>query len=345
MSSNRFCLLLILLSWPLTTYAQWRPQPSHTTASFRAVSAVSQTVVWAGGAGGTFVHTIDGGQHWQADTVTNADKLDFRGVVGFSDREAILMSAGPGEKGQARLYQTQDAGKTWQLLHQVQTAGVFFDGIAFWDRQHGIVFSDPVAGKWFVLFTDDGGKTWQQAQNFPALLPGEAAFAASHSAMVTEGNRNVWIGSSAGRVFRSTDRGRTWSVSQTPLAGGPSSGVFGLRFRDARHGMAVGGDYKQEKTAGVNTAITSDGGETWQAVTPALPSGLKEAIVHLSGQGWLAVGPSGSSVSKDDGKTWQQAQPEGFHAVSCYPITHPDGSPGKTCWAVGGNGKIASQSF
>ncbi len=345
MSYTRICLLPVLLILAFAASAQWQLQQSHTTVSFRSVSAVSPAVVWVGGSQGTVVRTTDGGQHWQADTVTNAGKLDFRGVVGFSDREAILMSAGPAEKGQARLYQTQDAGKTWQLLHQVQTAGVFFDGIAFWDRQHGIVFSDPVAGKWFVLFTDDGGKTWQQAQSFPALLPGEAAFAASHSAMVTEGKNNVWIGSSAGRVFRSTDRGRTWSVSQTPLAGGPSSGVFGLRFRDAQHGMAVGGDYKQEKTAGVNAAITNDGGETWQAVTSALPSGLKEAIVHLSGQRWLTVGPSGSSVSGDDGKTWQQAQPEGFHAVSCQPITHPDGSPGKTCWAVSGNGKIASQSF
>ncbi len=337
--------LAFVLLFSFTTQAQWQHQLSHTDASFRAVSAVNETTVWVGGSKGTFVRTTDGGQHWQADTVPNAHQLDFRGVVGFSDREAILMSAGPAEKGQARLYQTQDAGKTWQLIFQVQTPGVFFDGIAFWDRQHGLVFSDPVQGQWFIRYTDDGGKTWQPAQTIPALLPGEAAFAASNSAMVTQGETNVWIGSSAGRVFRSTDRGRTWAVSQTPLLGGSTSGVFGLCFQDAKHGMAVGGDYKQEKITGVNAAVTNDGGQTWQATTPALPAGLKEAVVHLSGQHWLTVGPSGSSVSANNGQSWQGEQPDGFHAVSCYPTHHPDGSTGQTCWAVGATGKIARQTF
>lgn len=323
--------------------AQWQPQVSHTDASFRSVSAVDERVVWIGGSKGQFVRTTDGGINWQADTVAGAHGLDFRGVVGFGDREAVLMSAGPAETGAARLYQTSDGGKSWALLYQTSQPGVFFDGIAFWDRQHGIVFSDPVAGKWFILRTDDGGKTWQQLPpgNLPALQPGEAAFAASHSSMVIEGKTNVWIGSSAGRVFHSADRGKTWSVSQTPLVGGATAGVFGLNFRDARHGMAVGGDYKQEKSEGINTAITDDGGQTWKAVTPALPPGLKEGVASLSATKWLTVGPSGSSLSADNGRTWQTMPLEGVHAVSCATTT----SGGKTCWAVGGKGRVARQTF
>lgn len=335
--------LLILLLFSLVTQAQWQPQISGTGASFRAVSAVSENVVWIGGSKGTFVRTTDGGTHWQADTVAGAYNLDFRGVVGFSDQDAVLMSAGPAEKGQARLYQTLTGGHTWQLLYETMQPGVFFDGIAFWDRQNGIVFSDPINGKWFMLLTHDGGKTWQPIppENLPTLYPGEAAFAASHSAMVVTGKNNVWIGSSAGRVFRSMDQGKTWSVSKTPLAGGPTSGVFGLSFLDALNGMAVGGDYKQEKTEGINAAITNDGGQTWQLVTPALPAGLKEGIAAIKTNTWLAVGPSGSSLSIDNGQTWQTMPLEGYHAVACQRTA----SGGKVCWAVGSRGRIAKQAF
>ena len=30
----------------------------------------------------------------------------------------------------------------------------------FWDRDHGIVFGDPVNGNFQVLVTSDGGRTW-----------------------------------------------------------------------------------------------------------------------------------------------------------------------------------------
>ena len=53
------------------------------------------------------------------------------------------------------------------------------------------------------------------------MLPNEAAFAASGTCLIVQGTSNVWIGTGGGeraRVFRSTDRGRTWSVSDTPIA-------------------------------------------------------------------------------------------------------------------------------
>lgn len=340
---QRVSYLLFLITLSPVVQAQWQSQKSHADVSFRAVSAANKNVVWIGGAKGTFVRTTDGGTNWQADTVAGATSLDFRGVVGFTDQDAILMSAGPAEKGQARLYQTNDGGKTWKLIHQTSQPGVFFDGIAFWDRQHGIVFSDPVDGKWFILRTDDGGKSWQPIppDSLPELKPGEAAFAASHSAMVVAGKTDVWIGSSAGRVFHSADRGQTWTVSQTPLVGGLTSGVFGLNFRDAKNGMAVGGDYRQEKAMGANAAITVDGGKTWQPVTSAAPPGLKEGVASLSTNHWLTVGPSGTSVSADNGRTWQLMPTEGFHAVSCVGTSEG----GKTCWAVGAKGRIARQTF
>ena len=85
----------------------------------------------------------------------------------------------------------------------------------------------------------------------PAALPGEGAFAASGTCLVVQGDRNAWFGTGGGRVFRSTDRGRTWTVHKTPIrAGNGSSGIFSLTFWDADHGVAVGGDYKEPDRTG-----------------------------------------------------------------------------------------------
>ena len=339
---TQFVRLLAIILWmPLIGFAQWQAQSVGTDASFRAVSVASPDVAWIGGTKGTFVRTADGGKTWQTGTVPNAQTCDFRDVQAIDAQTALLMSAGPAENGQARIYKTTDAGQTWKLLYQTPQKGVFFDGMDFWDNQHGIVFSDPIDGRWFMLTTDDGGQTWQPipAASLPLMEPNEAAFAASGTSLVVEGKRNVWIASGGGlygRVFRSRDRGKTWAVSNTSLPGGEATGLFGMRFFSDKVGMVVGGNYKQESKAGPNAAITRDGGQTWQNVTPTDPAGLKEAIALLPGDRLLAVGPSGTSLSADQGQTWQKLDTEGFHSMGCVK---------GTCYAVGAKGKVAMQRF
>lgn len=339
-------ILLVIsaaLLFPLSLPAQWQPQSVQTTASFRALSVASPDVVWIGGTKGTFVRTADGGQSWQTGTVPDAGDCDFRDVQAIDAQTALLMSAGPAEKGQARMYKTTNAGQTWQRVYQTSQTGVFFDGMAFWDDRHGIVFSDPVEGKWFILTTDDGGKTWQPvpAGSLPVMQPGEAAFAASGTSLVVQGKQNVWIASGGmtggtGRVFRSTDRGKTWFVSTVPLPAGEATGLFGMQFFSAKTGVVVGGNYQQERQPGPNAAISRDGGRTWQVLTETNPPGLKEAVSILPGDRLLAVGPAGTSLSADQGQTWQPLDAEGFHSVGCIK---------GTCYAVGAKGKVSKQVF
>ena len=332
-----------LLLATVSTFAQWQPQSLRTDASFRAVSVADPNVVWIGGSGGTFVHSADGGQTWQTGTVPDAQTCDFRDVQAIDAQTAFLMSAGPAEKGQARLYKTTNGGQTWSLVYKTEQPGVFFDGMDFWDKQHGIVFSDPdpVSGKWFILTTDNGGQTWQPvpASNLPMMQPNEAAFAASGTSLVVQGKRNVWIasgGAMSGRVFRSNDRGQTWGVATTPLPGGEATGLFGMRFFSEKVGVVVGGNYQQEALPGYNAAITRDGGITWERLTETNPPGLKEAVALLPGDRLMAVGPSGTSLSADQGQTWQQLDTEGFHSVACAK---------GTCYAVGAKGKVSKQVF
>ncbi len=202
--------------------------------------------------------TTDGGLTWRAGKVPDAEVLDFRGIRAIDARTVYLMSSGPGDK--SRIYKTRDAGEHWALQFTNAEPKGFFDAIAFWDAQHSIVVGDQLDGRAEVLTTDDGGASWQR-QSPPPGLPNEGSFAASNTCLTLLGEREAWFGTGgtgAARVFHSTDRGRTWTVATTSVRNdGAAAGIFSLAFADARHGIAVGGDYSKDKEDRQNIALTS----------------------------------------------------------------------------------------
>ena len=319
----------------------WEPQVSGTEARLQAVSIVDANVVWAGGTGGTYVVTTDGGATWRRGIVPGADTLEFRDVHGVDARTAYLLSAGPGAA--SRIYRTTDGGATWTLLFINPEPEGFFDCFDFWDAAHGLAFSDSIEGRLYLLVTEDGA-TWTRlpTETLPPALPGEGAFAASGTCVVTRPGGHVWVGTgasgAAARVFHSADYGRTWTVAETPIVSDtPSSGIYSLAFRDARHGAALGGDYARRDTLLTRTvATTDDGGATW---TPGGAAPLRGAVfgaAYVPGTATptlLAVGPDGSAFSTDNGRTWTRIDSENYWSVAALG---PDAA-----WAVGPEGRIA----
>lgn len=308
----------------------WVVQESGVTARFRGVSAVNARVAWASGAKGTIVRTVDGGKSWVRLAVPGAEELDFRDVDAMDERTAYALSIGPGEA--SRIYKTTDAGATWVKQFQNADAKAFFDAMSFWDGRRGIAVSDSVGGQFVVLVTADGGGHWER-RTVPGARAEEGAFAASGTNIAVVGKGLAWIGLNSGRVLRTADWGKTWEVAETGMAHSASAGIFSIAFRDARHGVAVGGDFKEESRAGENAAVTSDGGRTWQLVRGL--GGLRSVAVWLpGGGGLLAVGPTGSDISFDDGRTWAPVAGPGFHTFSAAP-------GGRVGWGAGEGGRIA----
>jgi photosystem II stability/assembly factor-like uncharacterized protein len=295
-------------------------------------------VAWASGARGTYVRTTDGGRTWQADTISGASTLDFRAVHVLDSGTALVASAGEAEKGLARIFRTVNSGRSWQLVYSTDQKGVFLDAIAFWDSQHGIALSDPVDSAFFLLTTDDGGQTWRRIppRRLPRVLPGEAAFAASGSSLILKGTSHVWIGTGGGgrsRVMHSSDRGRTWTVTDVPVhAEGPAAGIFSLAFFDEKTGAAAGGDYTKPRLAAQSVALTRDGGKTW---TPsrAPPAAYLSGVAYAGASDLLvAVGLAGSFISRDGGESWIHTDTVAMNAVRFH---------GKTGIAVGPRGRVA----
>jgi len=313
--------------------AAWTPQTSGVTVRLRGVSAVNDRVVWASGASGTVLRTTDGGATWKTAPVPDAAQLDFRDIDAFSETIAYVMSIGNGEA--SRIYKTVDGGRHWALQLANKDPKIFLDAMAFWSPEAGVAFSDSVDGRFVIFMTTNGGDTWTPvaADRLPPALPNEGAYAASGSNVAIAGS-HVWIGTTASRVLHSVDRGRTWSVTQTPVVTGASAGIFSITFRDALHGLVVGGDFQKEREAVDNAAVTADGGKTWTLVKGL--TGYRSAVAYVpeSKRSWIAVGPLGSDLSTDDGKSWTPVAGPGFHAFSV-------SRSGRVGWGVGERGAIA----
>lgn len=324
--------LLLLLSIN-TLNAQWIKQVSGTDASFRSIHAISKKVVWAGGNKGTVLLTIDSGISWQLLKVNGAEKLDFRDIYGVSEKVAYIMSAGLAEEGAAKVFKTTDAGNSWKVVLEYKDKGVFFDSMDFWNEKEGILIGDPIDDKPFILRTLDAGNTWQRIakEKLPPVMEGEASFTSSGTCVAVQSNGKAWLNTQS-RIFFTPDKGETWQVYQTPFKKGQTAGIFGLHFWNNNQGIAVGGDYKNDKEKVENVAITNDEGKTWKFLTSAKPDGLKESGWRLPNKSLLLVGTSGTSILVKNKTEWKAIDTESFHAISCFK---------DACWAIGGKGNLA----
>ena len=325
--------LLILLAFTTLSAqskAQWEIEESHTTASLRGVANTGGGVAWASGSNGTVVRTEDGGYLWQTCAIPpGAEKLDFRGIHAFDENTAIVMSSGTGNL--SRIYKTTDGCQTWTLLFTNPDKDGFFDSIQFTTPTHGFVLGDPVtraAFTGFALFrTDDGGHTFTFLP-----IPGNAAdpkthgaFAASNSSLFTHESDVVFVtGGTAGPFFfleNLAKPGAQPSATSTPLplAKGEAGGAFSCAVRypqpPAAGGhsggpivaLALGGDYKAPD-ATTGTAAYSRSGTWYPADTP--PHGFRSAVAYDPDHKlWITVGPNGTDISLDDGKTWRPLLP------------------------------------
>jgi photosystem II stability/assembly factor-like uncharacterized protein len=333
--SARALFIAALLASSGASAQSWQTVPSPTGAELRGLSVVSDKVAWASGAKGTVLRTVDGSS-WQAIGVPGADKIDFRDIQAFDASTAVVMGAGPGAA--SRIYRTTDGGASWRLVVTNPVAEGFWDAMAFWDKDNGILFGDPVKGSFQVYTTQDGGNSWQEvAARGIEAMPNEGAFAASGTCLTVAGSSDAWIasgGSATARVFHSSDRGKTWRASSTPVpAGAAARGVFSVAFLNPKEGFAAGGDYKETRMAGTNGAWTVDGGASWTPVQVS-PAGYMSVVVPVPGapRALVAAGLAGSGYSLDAGRTWVELDKTPMNTVG---FAGP-----RLGWAVGPKGLL-----
>ncbi len=322
--------------------SQFKIQYAQTglTHSLRGNNSLNEKITWVSGPSGTYAKTEDGGKTWKVKKVEGADSLDFRDVQIINENIILLMSVGNGES--SKIFKSIDGGKSGEIkLVNTEPKG-FFNGIAFWDSQNGILVGDPIDRKLFIMTTSDAGETWQRVnpKNIPSMFEGEYGYAASGTNVAVKGESNAWIGTGGpkARVFYTKDKGKTWQVSETPIRSGNStSGIFSLAFKDELTGIAVGGNYLEPESHGKNVIVTNDGGKTWELAESSGDVVFQSCVVfadQIKDGLVLSTGPSGTYFSEDDGMNWQLLSRDGFHAISI-------GENGTMFWTSGSEGRVA----
>ena len=323
----------LLLSLCATASAQFEILDAHTTASLRGIDAVSPQIAWASGSNGTVLLTTDGGTTWKHCAIPpNGEKFDFRGVQAFDATTALVMASGKGPL--SAVFRTKDACATWKLIFADPDADGFFDAIRAPQPDSFLVLADSVKGQlrvwdWSESVDGSGGEAELSYQMKGPAIEGEGSFAASNTVLQQVRTAQIdkkwkfayrWTSQVAGHSFMHLVRDEQTSTCEPcveeqirvemPLAGEKdSAGAFSFDFRDDLKGVAVGGEYTKPELTARTAAFTADGGLTWTLAATS-PHGYRSAVVFdPHARLWIAVGPNGTDISRDDGKNWTPLKP------------------------------------
>lgn len=309
-----WCLLVAPFFCAAQSYTI-KPLNENAKTSLRGLSVVSDQVTWVSGSNGSIGKTIDGGKTWTWVKPKGYEKIDFRDIEAFDDKQAVIV----GIASPAYILKTTDGGETWTENYKNIDSAIFLDGVSFWDKNRGLIFGDPINDQLQLLKTTDAGKTWQDiSSNLKTpLTKGEASFAASGTTIKTLPGGKTWIatGGTVSNIYFSPDYGQTWQVFKCPiLQGENSTGPFSIDFLNEKTGVTVGGNYLKDKENVNNILLTNDGGKTWQKPnTPVL--GFRSGVAYLGAKTLVATGTSGTDISTDGGQTWKHISDKSFNAV------------------------------
>jgi photosystem II stability/assembly factor-like uncharacterized protein len=277
-------------------------------------SPVSEKVCW--GIKNTnfdFIRTTDGGTTWSTSVVGGASGLVGSTISAVDANTAYVAMLDPSGVSSGGIFKTTDGGTSWtKQTTAFPSPGGVPNSIHFFDAPTGVCEGDPNGGYWEIYTTTDGGSHWNRVPyaNIPSPVAGDVSTGVNFASV----GSCVWFGTEFNSVYRSTDKGMTWSVARNVMG----SGNYGpyVAFRDSLNGL---GCLPFTNGAGNRISRTTDGGITWQPLAassvPATPSAYFPACVpgthtyvitsnrNSSAQQHTVPG---SAYSTDDGLTWTQ---------------------------------------
>jgi photosystem II stability/assembly factor-like uncharacterized protein len=339
---RKYVLTAVAFILMFTANAQWLQQNAgftNDTLGFYEMSLPNKNTAWAvcfdikaslnrGRFILDFTRTTDGGATWIPGKMGNDHTLQFSNISAIDENEAWVAMNKRFTTG-GGLYHTTDGGVTWGKSnpYEIFDENSYPNFVHFKDKNHGVAMGDPNGGYFEIYTTNNGGKKWKRVPqaNVPAMLPNEYGFISGFAAL----DKTIWFGTSSGRMYKSTNFGKDWTVSMVDPAG---KFVNEIAFNDDMlHGVA----HLRDNPGNTFLYSTADGGATWTNL--GQPTNWKSSrITAVPGTNALIStginsNPAfrGSAISYDNGSTWTEIE----RAVQKTVSRFFDASTGYACGA------------
>jgi hypothetical protein len=262
----------------------------------------------------TVVYTHDGGDTWSVVTIDSLEDNVLMDITASSGNVVHVIGWST-ISGGGNIFRSKDGGVTWKRegANAYPDPASFPTNMAFFNPREGVIFGDPVGGCFEIYRTTNGGDSWTRVPcaNIP---PTVLALEGGLTGLMDNYKNTVWAltlgldqnGSFASRLLKSDDKGLTWYVVCPNISLDFTDSR--LRFRSELVGL-----YKNNG----KLFRTTDGGSTWNQVNytgtrfscdfdnvPGRPGTWISTGGDLSTPPFSSSGV-GSSISYDDGETWQ----------------------------------------
>ncbi len=337
---NRFlaafkCILILVVVTVSAQAQEIKLLDPISSSSFRGLDVFNDSIWWVSGQHNTVMKTEDAGKSWTKMLVGDTTfHTDYRDIAVLDAKTALVM----GITRPAIIYKTVDGGMSWKKVYENRDTLAFLDGFDFWDKKRGICLADPIAERWSMLVTKNGGNSWKSLprRHRPDAQPLEAAFAAGGTAIRTYGSSEVAFvtgGAESSRMLFSMDKGKNWSYLFPLMASSKSAGIFSLDKNSKGTFIMVGGDYANPGDQSSNIGMVNANSDSAHVTVmdEKILGGYRCTVRLADNKIMIATGDGGSDISFDDGQNWEPLGEEGFYTVDC---------AGSTCVLSGKKGKI-----
>jgi photosystem II stability/assembly factor-like uncharacterized protein len=297
----------------------WRPLgPEGGEVTTIAVDPRSAMRIFAGVRGGFAYRSDDNGGTW----------ANFSTGLGGTELPVIVPDPNAANTWWAGtnsgLFRTTDNGASWTLIPTgLSGPAASLVALALDKSSPSTIYAGSnvatVGQNTSIVIGLDGGASWS-----PSMLPTMA----TPSTIALDPNGVLYVGTSfvGGGVFRSPDRGQTWS---------PMSMGLGTSIVDS---ITIDPAVPTRLFAGtaVGLYVSSDSAATWNEVDGGLPAG-RGPVVFSSNAIYAAVGPQ-IFKSSDNGGTWAAAS----NGLSPRPVLSLSNNNNKLSAGTAGPGVFTS---
>ena len=315
-SPRRISILILCFAFFQTAEAGWTKQNSGTLAWLRSIYFSDQNKGWVVGSKGTYLTTDDGGKNWKQDKTITKD--DIRDIYFSDEKYGWLLCErniySLGNQPASYLMKTFDGGASWEKINfsegkeriarfffaadgsgfAVGESGAFLSlqndketwkkltlpvrylmlGGKFTDNLHGLL----VGGGGTILFTEDGGLSWNQAK-----IAGDQKTKLASVFFVDQ--KTGWAVGEAGKIYFTNTGGKLWREQASNVV----ENLSDIFFINAEEGFAVG-------DSGM-ILHTTTAGKVWSVEKTDSKHKLEK--IFFAGKKGVAVGFGGTILTYD----------------------------------------------